>query len=67
VTDASRSGEPIARFCENTNISDLSHLKSIAEASMMDMGITFNVYSDLKEQVLFRFPEQSTRPTGDAY
>jgi uncharacterized circularly permuted ATP-grasp superfamily protein len=38
--------EPIADFIKNTNISDLSRLKSIAEASMIDMGITFNVYSE---------------------
>lgn len=36
----------IIDFIEKTNISDLTKLKSIAEASMMNMGITFNVYSD---------------------
>lgn len=46
-SNAARAGnEPITSFINNTNITDLSQLKSIAEASMIDMGITFNVYSD---------------------
>jgi uncharacterized circularly permuted ATP-grasp superfamily protein len=46
-SNSARSGnESIADFIQDTNISDLSQLKSIAEASMMDMGITFNVYSE---------------------
>lgn len=46
-SNSARTGnEPITDFINDTNIADLARLKSIAEASMIDMGITFNVYSD---------------------
>ncbi len=36
----------IIDFIEKTKISELTKLKSMAEASMMNMGITFNVYGE---------------------
>lgn len=38
--------EKIISLIEKTNIADLNNFQEIAEASMMNMGITFNVYSE---------------------
>lgn len=41
-----KGNEHIFSFIENSEFNELKRYKEIAEASMLNMGITFNVYSD---------------------